>query len=135
MFSDTGTLIYQDDPFKLIVAVSDEIGRYYRALIPPSFRVQRPLYPTHISVVRNEVPINVKAWKKYHGSELVFEYDSFIHSYGVYYWLNASSSQLENIRLELGLPNVSEYTKSPDSNSNFHITIGNTKHLAERNLK
>ena len=85
------------------------------------------MYPSHISVVRKEVPKNMLAWRKYQGQEIAFEYDSVIYNDETYYWLNAYSSALENIRLELGLESLSKYTKSPDGKHKFHITIGNTK--------
>jgi hypothetical protein len=129
MFNSVGTLIYSEDPYKLIVDVDNEIGNYYRLLIPKYFQVRKPMYSSHISVVRNEVPPQVAHWGKYQGVEINFEYEPFIYGGELYYWLNAYSPMLEDIRLELGLPNLSKYTKSPDGSHRFHITIGNTKHL------
>jgi hypothetical protein len=129
MFKSTGTLIYSDSPYKLIVEVDDDLGNYYRQFIPRAWQVRKPMYPSHISIVRNEAPPNLSVWNKYQNKEIDFEYDSFIYFDEIYYWLNAYSAILEDIRLELGLPNLSEFTKSPDGKHRFHITIGNTKHL------
>lgn len=129
VFNSVGTLVYSQDPYKLIVDVDDEIGNYYRSLIPKYFKVKKPMYSSHISVVRNEVPPNLNMWGKYQGKEVSFEYEPFIYSDELYYWLNAYSSILEDIRVELGLSNISDITMSPDRKCKFHITIGNTKHL------
>lgn len=129
MFSSIGLLIYSDNPYKLIVEVDDEIGKYYRSLIPKYLGVQRPMYTSHISIIRNETPPNIQVWRKYHQNEIVFNYESFVYNGTVYYWLNAYSKTLEDIRKELGLASTSEYTKSPDGRHKFHITIGNLKHL------
>ena len=129
MITSIGTLIYTENPYKLIVEVDDEIGKYYRSLIPKYLGVQRPMYSSHISTIRNEIPVNLSVWSKYHQQEISFEYESYIYNGEVYYWLNAYSKSLEDIRLELGLPNTSEFTKSPDGRHKFHITIGNLKHL------
>jgi hypothetical protein len=128
MFTSIGTLIYSNNPYKLIVEVDDEIGKFYRSLIPKYLNVQRPMYPTHISTVRNETPPNLSVWGKYQNKEIEFEYDNYIYSGEVYYWLNAYSSHLEDIRLELGLSNTSPYTRSPDGRHRFHMTLANLKH-------
>ena len=129
IFNSTGTLIYSVNPYKLIVNVDNEIGNYYRSLILKYFQVRKPMYSSHISIVRNEVPFNLHLWDKYQGVQISFEYESFIYSDELYYWLNAYSSVLEDIRIELGLPNISDVTMSPDRRCKFHITLGNTKHL------
>jgi hypothetical protein len=129
MFSSVGTLVYSENPYKLIVNVDNEIGNYYRWFIPKALQVQKPMYSSHISTVRNEVPPNLNVWGKYQGTEIAFEYEPFIYNDELYYWLNAYSPTLEEIRVELGLPTLSEFTRSPDGKHRFHITIGNTKHL------
>jgi uncharacterized protein YaeQ len=127
MLKSVGNLLYSDDPYKLIVSVDDEIGKFYRSLVPKYLAVKKPMYPTHISVVRNQMPVNLSAWRKYHEQEIVFDYDSYIYNDELYYWLNAYSKSLEDIRVELGLPSTSKYTRSPDGRHMFHITIGNLK--------
>lgn len=129
MFSSIGKLIYSENPYKLIVEVDDEIGRYYRSFIPKPVNIKRPLYPSHISVIRNEIPILPSYWKRYHNQEIKFDYEHYIYNGPIYYWLNIFSVTLEDIRDELGLDTTSQYTKSPDGRHKFHITIGNTKHL------
>lgn len=121
--------MYSINPYKLIVSVDNSICDYYKSLIPKHHYVQKQKYAPHISVVRNETPTNLNTWNKYVNKQIIFEYESFIHNDETYYWLNAYSELLEDIRVELGLPSLSEYTKSPDGKHKFHITIGNIKHI------
>lgn len=127
MFSSIGILKYFNNPHKLIVEIDPEISNFYRSLIPKSIYINKQRYPAHISVVRKELPINQNFWEKYQNKELIFKYDSFIFNNSIYFWLRAQSNILESIRLELGLSNTSIYTKSPDGQHNFHITLGNVK--------
>lgn len=131
MFEATGRLRYDIHPkvgHKLIVEVDPAIGPYYRSLVPKYIPIKPQLYPSHISVVRHEIPPNLEFWGKYEGEVIPFCYDNYIHNGKVYYWLNAFSKRLEEIRLELGLPVDSPYTRPPDGLAKtFHITIGNLK--------
>ena len=129
LFKTTGVLRYDEN--KLHVLVDPEIGRYYRALLPKWIHANNQRYPPHISVVRNEVPPNTEHWGKYEGREIEFFYTHTIYFGRVYCWLNAFCVQLEEIRLELGLPVTSEYTRPPSDEwvKCFHITIGNFKEL------
>ena len=128
MIKSVGRLIYSDNPYKLIVEVDQGISDFYYSLIPKSHRVQKQMYSAHISTIRNEIPINIQFWNKYQNKLVEFEYESFIYNDETYYWLNAYSKELENIRIELGLKETSEFTRSPDGLHKFHITIANTKH-------
>lgn len=127
MFKSAGKLQYSINPYKLIVEVDSELSNYYRAFIPPSIGINKPMFPPHISVVRNEMPSNLKAWNKYPDRFIIFEYEPEIYNDELYYWLNVYSKDLEEIRAELGLPPTSEITRSPDGRHKFHITIGNLK--------
>jgi hypothetical protein len=123
MFQSIGKLIYSE-PYKLIVEVDNDIGNYYRSLVPS--RIQKPMFPSHISVVRENNLLS-EFWQKYHNQEIDFYYNHYIYNDDIYYWLEASCDLLECIRTELGLEPTSYYTKSPDGQHKFHITIGNTK--------
>lgn len=125
----TGNLIYYNNPYKLIVEVDDDFGKYYRSLIPKNYKIRAPMYSPHITVLRNEAPLLLNTWEEHYNMSIEFEYDTYIHNYDVYFWLNVSCPLLSDIRIDLGLPKCSEFTRSPDSNSDFHITIGNIKHL------
>ena len=126
LFQSIGKLKYFDNPYKLIVEVDNEIARYYRSFIPKYLKVNKPMYPAHISTVRREIP-NLEFWGKYQGKDINFQYENIICNDEVYYWLGAFSKELQEIRTELGLPITSWITEPPDGLYNFHITIGNTK--------
>lgn len=125
-YKSTGILIYSDNPFKLIVKIDKDISYYYKSLIPKYFRANPQKYEPHISVVRKETP-NINFWNLYKNKEINFLYENIIYNDEAYFWLNVYSKELENIRLELGLQNTSEITKSPDGKHKFHITIANFK--------
>ena len=61
------------------------------------------------------------------GEEVAFTYSPEVQIDETYYWLNAWSSRLEDVREELGLPRSDWYTEPPDHSHCFHATIGNTK--------
>ena len=129
IYESVGTLRYSGD-WRLAVEVEQDIADYYRSLIPKWLPTNRPRWPAHITVVREEKerPTKTEAWGKYDGHPIKFWYSPFIHSGKVYYWLNAFSSQLEDIRVELGLPVRSQYTLPPEGFAKcFHITIANQK--------
>ena len=130
MYQSTGTIQYNDYPCKLIVLVDLELVEYYRSMLPKTIRINRQMYPPHISVVRNEQPVINENWRLHEGEQIEFYYDGIIQSGKVYYWLNVFSKRLEEIRNELGLPVSSEYTRPPDEyNKCFHTTLGNLKNL------
>jgi hypothetical protein len=130
LYEATGILRYGSAEYghKLTVEVEQDLADYYRRLIPKAKGVIRQRYGAHVSVVRKETPVNLDAWGKYEGESIDFVYDSEVKSGKVYYWLNCFSTRLEEIRIELGLPVSSEYTRPPDSWVKcFHMTLGNTK--------
>ena len=130
LHSSIGRLQYSDEGSKLIVEVDKGIAQYYRALIPKWMPVLKPLYDPHITVVRQEKeePVHKEHWKKYQGEEVEFFYSPVVQQGKVYYWLNCFCSRIEDIRLELGLPVMSEYTLPPEGfRKCFHMTIGNQK--------
>lgn len=128
-YFDWGVLRYSENPYKLIVEVDPEISNFYASLVPKYFRLNKQKYAPHISVVRNEVPILLENWRKHDGKFIGFTYNDEIEYDEKYFWLGASSEDLEKIRVELGLVNVNWVTKTPDGSHNFHITIGNIKEL------
>ena len=128
IFESTGILLYTPEPNNLRVVIDPGISDFYRALIPKWISVNGQMYPPHISVVRKEIIPNTENWGKYEGQEVVFRYSNIIHSNEVYFWLNVFCTKLEEIRIELGLPVSSVYTRPPDGyNKVFHTTLANKK--------
>lgn len=117
--------------YKLVLSVDPGIVKFYRSLIPKYMKFNPQRHDPHISVVRHELPLNPYAWEKYEKEIIEFEYSSYIHEGTMYFWLNAFSSRLEDIREELGLPITSIYDKyvPPGYNKIFHFTLGNKKNL------
>ena len=124
--SSSGFLRYTP-PYKVHVAVDHELATFYRSLIPKTVDVNVPMYPPHITVVRKETLPKMEFFGKYEGELVFFDYETDIHHDETYYWLNAYSKRLEDIREELGLPVTSVFTRPPDGRWCFHITIGNLK--------
>ena len=90
--------------------------------------MQRGKYPAHITVSRNEAPVNIEAWKKYDGEAVEFFYTPGIKQGKIYYWLDVYCVRLEDIRLELGLPVVNLYEPPlPGFRKRFHLTVANIK--------
>jgi len=127
MYKCSGVLEY--GPGTRVVAWLDpEIMNYYYRLIPKCKYATKQRHPTHVTVIRDrwELPINDSAWKKYDGKMVYIEYASGIQYKDPYFFLNAYSDDLVNLRLELGLP---AYRITPFMEfDSFHITIANTKH-------
>lgn len=131
LHDSVGVLRYGSDPYKLFLEVDPGIAAFYRAMIPKWITTNPQRYAPHISVVRNEIPPRMDLWGKYEGCEVEFRYENVVYNGTVYYWLNAFSSRLEEIRVEMGLPVSSPYTRPPDGFLQcFHITLGNLKGLS-----
>lgn len=113
---------------RVVVWIDKEIGRYYRSLVPKSIFIQPQMYPSHVTVVRTaiEIPSKMEAWGKYENEEILIDYSNEVHFDDPYFYLNAWSERIGEIREELGL---SQYRMLHPSGYKdcYHITIGNTK--------
>lgn len=131
MYKSNGKLKYDNsNGYRLTVEVNQQLSDYYYSLIPKYYKVNRPRWMAHVTVVRaeKEIPIHLTHWGKYNNEIIEFQYDPYIHFGGGYYWLNILCKRLEEIRHELGLSIVSQYTRPPAGFSKyFHCTIGNIK--------
>lgn len=137
LFPCSGILHYSGPPYRLVVDIDPELGRYYRALIPKYLHVAPSRHPMHVTVVRTEKdhPTNLSAWGKYEGERVHFLYESSIVHGKTYYWLRILCTRLEEIRLELGLglersktPTDASYDAPPAPYRKFfHTTVGNNK--------
>ena len=127
-FNSTGVFYYspklvgsRNEKWWLVLECDPEIGRFYRNRYN-IFRykidsLQRPSWKEHITVVRNEEPLNKSFWEKYSGQEVDFSYNPIVENDSKYFWLNVECDFLFEVRSELGLSKNPEYP--------FHLTIGN----------
>lgn len=103
-----------------VAYVDPEIGKYYYSLIPKARYASRQKYPPHITVVRKDLEsANGLDWDQYNGKLITVYYENVLRSSDIYYWLDAWSKDIEEIRVSLGLP--------PHRFDRYHITVGNTK--------
>ena len=113
----------------LIVDCNYYIGHYYRELYRMEHygarTLQCPVWDSHVSIIRDEIPWPINLWGKYAGQEIEFEYFHTPMTNGTYFWLPAWSEDFCRIRVELGLPRRHAV--------NFHLTIGNNKHENQSN--
>lgn len=113
--------------YKLTLVIDPGVAEFYRSMVPKHEECRPGRYAPHVTVVRNEVPGNMKKWGLYEGLEVELEYDSLVWYDGTYWWLDCYSEFLENVRMELGLPMYSKYSCPPSGKFCFHMTIGNSK--------
>jgi len=106
----------------LVLMCDDEIGAYYRCLFHREFpyrgKLQRPVWGSHISAIRNETIKQPKLWHIDANKIVEFEYDDGVKSNGEYYWLDARCDFLLDLREQYGLPRQPKY--------GLHLTIGRT---------
>lgn len=123
MFSSTGILHYGPG-IRIILNIDQGIVDYYRNLIPKYHGVQPQKHAGHVTVVRTnlEQPTNMAAWGKHQGETVSFEYNPEIQHDGTYWFLNAASQRIGEIREELGLPRF----RFADRHY-YHISLGNNK--------
>jgi len=122
LFETTGVLDYGSDSYS-VLNLDQEIGRLYCYFIPKHIYWNPPMWQSHVTVTRTgmETITNRKAWGKYSGHKFKIQYSPCIMFGATYIWLPAFSKDLEEIRLELGLP------RHFNSFQQFHITIANMK--------
>lgn len=130
-YDSTGTLRYEKD--KAVVLVDFDIANLYRSLIPKYYNVQAQKYRPHVTVVRSRIDIvkNRDLWKKYEGKKINFSYSNVVNFDGTYFYLDAQSDQIGDIREELGLPRF-RTNELGASRGCYHITIGNAKHTKRK---
>lgn len=115
--------------YKLSVEVDPQISEYYLWFLRKEYNIQRQRYAPHITVIREKSFVD---FKNYNNKEIEFEYSGEIFVDNLYAWLNVKCDYLYELRKDLGLKDYDWYTKPPDGNDGFHITIGNFKHLVKK---
>ncbi len=131
MFRTEGKLDYwsSENGYRLVVLVDEEIGRYYRSQIPKHIKINVPRYPMHVTVLRNEIPIDLAQWAVHQNNSVFLQVFPYQYNDDTYWWLRVSCDTLKAIRKRLGLNEVSKWTMPLDEVDFFHITIGNTKNV------
>lgn len=106
----------------LVLMCDDEISKYYRHLFYKEYpwlgKLTRPVWGTHISVIRGEnVPRN-DLWKMDANKLVEFEYEPGVQDNGEYYWLKVHCDYLLDLRAKYGLQRYPKF--------GLHLTIGRT---------
>jgi hypothetical protein len=106
----------------LVLMCDDEISKYYRCMFYREFpwlgKLTRPVWGTHISVIRGEKIPNIHLWKLKENSLIEFEYEPGVKDNGEYYWLNVKCEALLDIRSAYGLVRNPRF--------GLHLTVGRT---------
>lgn len=112
----------------LVMMCDDEISKYYRHLYSKEYpylngdrstKLTRPVWGTHLSVIRGEFIPNFKQlWRLDENKLVEFEYEGGVMDNGEYYWLKARCPYLLDLREKYGLPREPRF--------GLHLTIGRT---------
>jgi len=106
----------------LVMMCDDEISSYYRSLFyreyPYKGKLTRPVWGTHISVIRGEYIPNINLWGMDANKIIEFEYEGGVIDNNEYYWLKVQCPYLSGLRQKYGL--------SPTPRFGFHLTVGRT---------
>lgn len=131
MFETIGTLRYSpkligDQPASpnwwLILSTDPNIGNYFRHLYLLQHHrcktLRRPAWDAHVTVIRNERPIDSykHLWEKHSGLKVPIQVNPEAKSNGDYCWLPITSEFLLDVREELGLERHPYYP--------LHLSIG-----------
>lgn len=78
----------------MILECDRDLGRYYRALYATAHyqisQLQEPLWRTHVTVVRGEVPLNEEHWRACEDAEMEIAYGSSIEIHRAYAGLSGA---------------------------------------------
>ncbi len=104
----------------LVIDCDPELGKYYRHLFHlmsyRCYKLQRPAWECHITVIRDEEPPNKELWEKYANQEVEFNVSSEVKDNGDYHWYQVECNLALDIRQELGLIREPQYP--------LHLSIG-----------
>ncbi|MNC01393.1 hypothetical protein D3C81_958460 [compost metagenome] len=123
-FKSTGIVTYDPTAGKaanqwwVIIRGDEGIIDYYKHWIEKKNKVliNKPLFGSHISVVRGEEPTHKELWRYNHDVEVEFEYSNQIDTLNGYWWVPVKCERLSELRVKLGL--------SAEPLHGFHLTIG-----------
>ena len=128
LMKSIGKLVYSPrshlgDPSKwLVLMCDDEISKYYRSLFYRQYpwlgKLTRPVFGSHISVIRGEVVPNRNLWGLDNNKIIKFEYEPGVCDNGEYYWLKVKCNYLLALREKYGLKRQPRF--------GLHLTVGRT---------
>lgn len=129
MYEATATVRYGPG-LRVIAEIDQGISDLYRSLIPKYYYAKPQAYRAHITIIRTkkEIPTKLETWGQHEGRTIKYYYSSFIQMSERYFWLEAHSEEIGDIREELGLLRYRDDTWFGGKRHNsYHITIGNRK--------
>lgn len=126
MFSSFGEILNPSADEKAgwyMVKADDTIGSYYKWLYSRAFASWNPCmngcHITFISGEKDDRIVSLAEIGTYVGRKITFFYTNQVWTNGRAFWLSSLCTELDDIRIELGLrPKIL-----------YHITLGNTKNL------
>lgn len=104
----------------MVLDCCEELCRYYRELCNwenrARFKLNKPAWGSHISVICNECPPRQELWGLRSGGLIEFQYEPILNTNGQYYWLSVVCDELLDIREQMGLKREPFYA--------LHLTVG-----------
>lgn len=110
-----------------VLMCDDEISKYYRHLYSKeypylnsgkSIKLTRPVWGTHISIIRGERLSDPKLWRMDENKIIEFNYEGGVIDNGEYFWLKVSCPYLGDLREKMGLRREPKF--------GLHLTVGRT---------
>lgn len=125
MYQLEGIIRYYDS--WCLAWLPEELGKYYRALLPKAWYVKPPKNKPHISIVRIFEEPNRENWGEHEGETIVVDILSGVRTDGIYFWLDCYSDEVGYLRRMLGLSTFRNTNPEYPTYNCYHITIGNVK--------
>ena len=126
MFTSTGIIRSagaNQKPGWYFLGCDEEVGKYYHWLYSRAgFHWKSCMNGVHVSFLageKDEKIVSLEEMESYLGKEIEFSYDNIIWTNTRAFWMPVLSSQLDRIRVELGL----------NPRFLYHVTLGNVKYL------
>lgn len=106
----------------LVLMCDEELSIYYRTIFTREYpylsKLMRPVWGSHISVIRGEKVPNSDIWGIGKDTIIHFEYEPGVQNNKEYYWLKVHCDELGALREAYNLPRQPRF--------GFHLTIGRT---------
>jgi len=120
----TGTIRYYNN--WVLAWLPEELGAYYRSLLPKAWGVNPPMNRPHVSIVRAFETPDREAWGDGDGETLTVQVMDGVETDGTYFWLDCFSDEVGAIRRSLGLRTFRDDYRY-NIYTTYHITVGNVK--------